>query len=285
MGIFAKLFGRKSTEADTPAPPRDIEALTGEFYTPAVHLIKTEEKTASFLGGSPIADNKYNWPQKDDRPLTFIAQLDLRQLNESSPTDWLPNTGSLIFFYDSKDQPWGFDPKDAGGWHVEYLPELEGSSSEIPVPASLNPDFQIAKQHLRFKTITVLPSMDRDAIFNMNFSSEERDIYTALQSRPFNDEPKHQLSGYPYPIQNDQMENECQLASNGLYCGDGKAYSSSRGRQLLANPSDWRLLLQIDTDDDLDIMWGDSGMIYFWIKQTDALEKRFDKTWVILQCH
>ena len=30
-------------------------------------------------------------------------------------------------------------------------------------------------------------------------------------------------------------------------------------------------LLQIDTDDSLDMMWADGGLLYFWIREEDAL--------------
>jgi uncharacterized protein YwqG len=42
--------------------------------------------------------------------------------------------------------------------------------------------------------------------------------------------------------------------------------------------------MQIDTDDDGGMMWGDCGRLYFWITD-DALQRRaFDECWMILQC-
>jgi hypothetical protein len=37
--------------------------------------------------------------------------------------------------------------------------------------------------------------------------------------------PAHHLGGYPDPIQGEDMELDCQLASNGLYCGDESGYN------------------------------------------------------------
>lgn len=48
--------------------------------------------------------------------------------------------------------------------------------------------------------------------------------------------------------------------------------------------SEWRLLLQLDSDDASDMMWGDSGILYFWIREADARAGDFSNVWVILQC-
>jgi len=44
------------------------------------------------------------------------------------------------------------------------------------------------------------------------------------------------------------------------------------------------LLLQFDTDDDLDFMCGDAGTVYFCILEDDLLARRFDKVCCISQC-
>jgi uncharacterized protein YwqG len=48
---------------------------------------------------------------------------------------------------------------------------------------------------------------------------------------------------------------------------------------------DWILLLQVDSDDDAQMMWGDAGMLYFWIRRQDLAQAAFGKAWCILQCH
>ena len=32
-------------------------------------------------------------------------------------------------------------------------------------------------------------------------------------------------------------------------------------------------------------MWGDGGMLYFWIREEDARAGRFDRAWAVLQCY
>ena len=100
----------------------------------------------------------------------------------------------------------------------------------------------------------------------------------------YGDGPCHQVDGFPSPIQGDEMELECQLVSNGIYCGDSSGYESAEAAALRGGASDWRLLLQVDSDDDLKMMWGDGGVLYFWIREADARAGRFENTWVVLQC-
>jgi uncharacterized protein YwqG len=44
------------------------------------------------------------------------------------------------------------------------------------------------------------------------------------------------------------------------------------------------LLLQVDSDD-VGMMWGDGGRLYFWIREQDARRADFSNVWMILQCY
>jgi uncharacterized protein YwqG len=92
----------------------------------------------------------------------------------------------------------------------------------------------------------------------------------------------NKILGHPDQIQND-MQSECPLVTNSIY-GDA-ANRHPRRKELQKEAKEWRLLLQIDFDDDAGMMWGDVGRIYFWIKADDLANKRFDKVWVMLQCY
>ena len=68
------------------------------------------------------------------------------------------------------------------------------------------------------------------------------------------------------------------------YCGDGTGYRSEEGLRLAPGAKDWRLLLQFSSDDDLDVMWGDVGDLYFWVREQDARKGDFSNVWLVLQC-
>jgi uncharacterized protein YwqG len=46
----------------------------------------------------------------------------------------------------------------------------------------------------------------------------------------------------------------------------------------------WQLLLQVDSDLDAGMEWGDLGRIYVCIRRHDLAERRFERCWTILQC-
>ncbi len=81
------------------------------------------------------------------------------------------------------------------------------------------------------------------------------------------------------------MELECQLVTNGIWCGDQKGYEDPRVPTLEPGAADWRLLLQLDSDDNPKWMWGDAGRLYFWIREQDLAERNFSRVWCIEQCY
>ena len=215
--------------------------------------------------------------------MSFLACLDLALVGAA--LDWLPRIGWLLFFYDIMEQPWGFDPRDRAGWAVIHVPDssiVRGSASE---PEGLRDAGKIRRQSLGFQAASLPPSWDQDKLAELRLSDEEQDALIELRSSIYGDSPSHQIGGYPDPIQSPEMALECQLASHGLYCGDATSDGDPRAEGLKAGAGDWRLLLQVDSDNDLDLMWGDAGMIYFWVRAQEANEGDFSNAWLVLQCH
>jgi uncharacterized protein YwqG len=275
MGILKRLFGAK----EPSPPPRDVMPLAAPLARPAVHVVKTAGETGSYLGGAPPLLAGIPWPSRDSAMLTFLACLDLASLQAAGPMSWLPASGRLLFFYDAEKQPWGFDPKDRGSWSVMLTTEgAPASSPPATVPA-------LTRHPVTFRKIDSYPSWERPEVAALNLTDAESEILIDASDAVFGKAPHHQVGGFPDPVQGDEMELECQLVSNGLYCGDSSGYLSSRASELRDGAKDWRLLFQVDTDDDLGVMWGDGGILYFWIREADARAGRFDQAWVVLQCH
>lgn len=249
-----------------------------------LRVIASDSKVNSFLGGLPYVSSEIEWPRKNNNPLGFIAQLDLSEINKDNIVSWLPNEGRLLFFYDLDEWPWGFDPKDKGGWTVVYENDGDELSIQNP-PKDLNKE-NVAPNIKYIKATSFLsyPDSQRIDYEEHGLSDDNDEEYFDFIEELYGDEPHHQVGGFPTPIQNDAMEEECQLASNGLYCGNVDDYNSDKAKELRNQKNDWKLLFQFDSDDDIDAMWGDLGMLYFWIKESDAKKAIFSDAWMVLQC-
>ncbi|TCC59390.1 DUF1963 domain-containing protein [Kribbella pittospori] len=231
------------------------------------------------LGGKPELPEETPWPVTDGRPLSFIAQVDCSELPtlDDGP---LPASGLLSFFYDGVEQAaWGFDPTDADHWRVIYTPPTTPSAIR-DFPPDLEPTGRYEATTLRPEIEWTIPPWE-------SFAVEELGIGRAADGYAdvFGDSDSliHRLLGHPEPVQGD-MQHECQLASNGIYCGDSTYTESARAQKLLPASSEWRLLLQVDSAEDLGMMWGDVGRLYYWIRDQDLRDREWDKVWLVLQC-
>jgi uncharacterized protein YwqG len=260
---------------------RNLKTLTSSITVPGVHAVSVHTSSKSHFGGSPNLPSSISWPEWRGNKLSFLARISLLELQRTQQIDWLPANGALLFFYDTDEQPWGFDPKNRGSSAVFLVPDLEE-----PLTDSANKsEHELFKQmNIAFRSINTFPSTERAQVEALSMSDEEQDEYWDLLDAPFQGLPKHQLAGMPAPVQGDCMELECQLVSNGLYCGNSSGYDDPRAKELETGSQDWRLLLQLDADDDTGLMWGDCGTLYFWVRAQDAAKGRFENTWLILQC-
>lgn len=251
------------------------------FAKPCVRFEKSRQATRCFIGGCPHLHEHQSWPRRNGRPLAFVAQVSLADIQRAQHLDWLPNAGRLSFFYDIETGPWGFDPQDAGSAVVLLTDESE-RTVEVQPPDDLDREFQVPNQvYLMAKAARSYPPPGRECLDNLALSDDE---YEAYEDWFFDQEGGHQIGGFPAAVQNDDMEEQAHLAANGVYCGNPEGYQTDHAKAMRALPYDWRLLLQLDTDSDADIMWGDSGMLYFWARPQETTAGDFSSPWVILQC-
>lgn len=94
----------------------------------------------------------------------------------------------------------------------------------------------------------------------------------------------HKILGWPELVQGSVFW-EAQYATSGLEPGKGRGLDEEKERALRAGVKDWRLLLQVDTDGNAEMMWGDAGTLYFLIKKDDLAAGNFDQAWFSWQCH
>jgi len=230
---------------------------------------------------SKLRDEKSDrpWPPHEPAPLGFIAQFDLSAIPRVD--DSLPGSGWLYFFYDRYREPWGFDPADRGCCRIVYIDVDRSALSRVEPPSDAEANHVAEPCIVEAWPELTLPEYLPD----LQYGTPEDHSYRGLRQGCIVGGPLHRLLGHPQLVQN-PMELECQLASNGVYCGSPEGFQRERAKSLESGAADWRLLLQIDTDDNgPGWMWGDGGRIYFWIKQHDLKSLRFDDAWLILQCY
>lgn len=232
-----------------------------------------------FEGKSPITD------EIKKRPLTFLAQINCNEVKKYDLDNRLPNSGILYFFYELESMSWGFDPKDKGCAKVYYY---DGDNSDLvrtDFPSDMEEDFKMPEIGLSFNSRYNAPSFEElfdDYDYNL---WEEYDNLLKELGYITDEENSSKLLGYSDNIQGDMLL-ECELVTKGLYCGDSTGYNSLKAKELEQNKNEWRLLFQLDTvtTHDFELMFGDCGRIYYFIKEEDLKNNNFDNTWLILQC-
>lgn len=234
----------------------------------------------SKMGGEPDLPAGTTWPRtREGVALSFIAQINFAQVHPYDVDGVLPEAGMLWFFYDCSDEgmPWGYNPEDADGWKVLYAEN--GALEPEKAPDDLEVTFSEAR--ITFETKVDLLSTDSDLCDDLDLPDEEMDDYFDwLDERECSG---NKLLGHSDCIQGG-MELECEYVTHGVYCGDPSGYEKAKKLGLNKNAARWNLLMQVESNEDLGMMWGDLGRLYLWITDEDLKARRFDKTWLILQC-
>jgi uncharacterized protein YwqG len=243
-------------------------------------------RLSSKFGGSPDLPPSMPWPTFQGRPLAFLAQINLSEVPRPESEPALPSKGLLSFFYDFAEQPWGFDPKDKGAALVLYHADTNLlQPTKPPAGAYADPDSgydqPFPTSTMNFSIVTTYPEPG-NALYEHEDADALIDLFGTLHEGQGEDHPRHQLLGLPLVVQN-PMDEQCQLVSNGVYCGGELSQSDmQRAEELAQGVADWTLLFQMDSD--ANWMWGDMGLLYFWIRRQDLAAEDFSKAWCILQC-
>lgn len=261
-----------------------------DFFKPLLReeiLITTESVSEAALklgqskiGGQPDLPEKVDWfKDENGKSLSFIAQINFSETKLFDKTGTLPTNGIIYFFYSAEQQAWGFDPKDKDKFKVSYFNGDLKILKRAEFPADLDRHARYKSCKLTYSNSVSLPNWEQEYVAG-RLNDNEKDIYLDL---PIPEGEMNKLLGHSDNIQG-PMEQECQLVTNGLFCGDPSGYSDPRAKTLQKDSDKWRLLFQIDSIEIAGMMWGDVGRLYFWIKEDDLKNKAFDKTWFALQC-
>lgn len=80
------------------------------------------------------------------------------------------------------------------------------------------------------------------------------------------------------------MQVECQLVTNGPYCGDATGLPRPTCNGSTGRCEGVALAHAGDSQDEADLMWGGVGRFYYWIKRADLLARDWVRSWLVLHC-
>ncbi len=259
---------------------------------------KTDEIVgATRFGGRPDVPEDFLWCRYEgegtfdsevkSRPLSFIAQFNMEQMSKYDTDELLPKTGVLSFFYELETMKWGYDPDDKGCARVYWFPDTEKLRT-ADFPEDLDFDYRLPALKITAKAERSYQSYE-DFLLQREKLIENWEDFEAAQKSLGIDESGviTKLLGWANPIQGN-MTTECELVSRGYYLGEGVSDVTRLDMQEAEQWSgeDWLPLFQLDTvtDGDFQLMFGDCGRIYYYIRRDDLKARNFDNIWLILQC-
>ena len=227
----------------------------------------------SRMGGPVYWPDHTPWPvNRTGEPLVFLAQLNLGELPALLG---FPRQGLLQFWIDG-DGLYGLDfdtqaERVQHGYRVVYWPHPERRSDwQHPAPSQeavddLTPHNPGRCFAMRFRLDSEVPD-DWEAV---------QVLLARLQTQPLPDglrpltsaEQQDWLAQYF-----DRTEDEDR--NSGSKVGGYPFFTQSDPREA---GSPLQLLLQLDSDDSADLMWGDSGVGHWFIDPADLARAAFDR--------
>jgi uncharacterized protein YwqG len=268
--------------------PAELQSLRGAYDKSALPYAAisaspgaTTRRQSKFLG-QPYWPAELPFPRDvDGQPLKLLAQVNFA---EAPSLEDYPRSGILQFYVAptiSENQIWGMrlpsEPYSAAQhlaglnsqdyfrvvYHEEVndldagllviAPEPDGDMS-LPIsnegPMSFRPAVgHVLNEDVRFSSVFGAPSHE----FFGRFGPKACEVGSAYFKNAYT-YSLAQIGGYAAPVQSDP-----------------------RG---LAAEADWVVLLQIESSqnaDEVEILWGDAGVGFFFIRRTDLVERNFSR--------
>jgi uncharacterized protein YwqG len=256
---------------------------------------------ASKIGGAPDLPPGFEWlyyegkpyyGEQSYRPLSFLAQINCAEAHAHDKDNALPGEGMLYFFLEYEAMFGSGKAYGNGFARVLYHPGGAGVLRRTEPPADLPDENRLPEVRLAMSAKPDFPYPDEFREWHREIDMwhlEDGDFEAYIKAARIQ-EPlpgnTHKLLGYANTIQNGMLL-ECELGSNGLtYEAFSEALPPERQRQLEDDCTQWRLLLQLDSICHMgyEQLWGDVGMLYFYIKKSDLANRDFGHCWYTMQC-
>ncbi|MEX1098235.1 MAG: DUF1963 domain-containing protein [Planctomycetales bacterium] len=220
-----------------------------------------------------------DWPIGPNGPLTSLLSLRFDDVPEAPPN--MPASGWLNVFYDFKQRDWGNSIAINRHWLVSMTQESTPRHSEPPADA-------IREQiPIHFSEDMGVPG-DRNSPFHtlggnpLWIQTDERVTAHLMSGQYMKDQATLSAMAEAGVRPETFMEPDLDALLAACRALDHHRIAPERFHPGVA---EWQLLLQIDSDERLDLEWGDAGRIYVLIPTGSLKARRFEDCWVVMQCY
>jgi uncharacterized protein YwqG len=260
-------------ETDTPAVV--VDAVVRRLL-PSIRLVpqplKAEDERVGGcrIGGAPDLPAKVEWPRLSaavgepmpedfpDDPLPFLLQVNLAEVAPVDVGRALPKAGMLYFFFRLD-----LDEEEEDSYIL--FSRSRGPLRRVAVPPDMPADQRFRERALLPRLEWTVPS-PADTGLAEELVNQHLELWEELEERvaeaqglayyPNGRSPVHRLLGHPRLIQ-----------TPGL--ADGT-----------------KLLLQVDSDREIGMMWGDAGTVYYLITDEELRSHKLaHEPWAMFQSH
>lgn len=250
--------------------PKEFEKYRSELeqtVKPFVSIQAERGETTLFeskFGGKPYLPKSSEHP-KDEQGnyMNLFAQINFEEVPHIEP---MPESGILQFFLSPVDDMYGLDfdnPTAQKNYRIIYHPVVLKDESELVTDFSYVPALGdeyspiVEEGRMTFELKAAPVSIDDfrfEDLIDIDLSQTvDHQGYEDFHELYFEElgAEGHKIGGYPYFTQEDPREKD----------GPTSEYHI--------------LLFQADTDDDIELMFGDSGVANFFIKEADLRNRDF----------
>lgn len=261
---------------DIPKCIEHAKSKIEETLIPFVRIKAEKGLTTQFdskFGGTPYFPLGMEYPRDTNGfPMKLLAQINFEQV--PSIPDY-PTSGILQFYLSVRHDSYGLDFGDEGeqkNFRVLYFENITRDEDKLLT------DFEFTK---------VTPGKD---VFPLLCGSEAKLSFSV-------DEEFMNLGDFRMKdaigIDEDKWDSDLEdyyeastEAATGHKIGGYPWFTQWDPRGVIKGFSNYKqLLLQIDTDDDIDCHWGDGGVGNFFIASNDLREKNFSKVLYTYDCN
>jgi uncharacterized protein YwqG len=242
----------------------------------------SEDPLVSRMGGLPDLPRELTWPRWKTKPLSFVAQINLAELPIIPDRDLLPGKGMLYYFYDAARESIGNRQDEKESFAVLYANPDTSHEFMRTTQNQRSADERGVPARIEFDVIESEPGWEHPYVMEILGSWEKTLEYGRIVGVGSNLHEGHRILGYPKPVQT-PVAMDCEAVRLGYW--DENLIPKGTFREITRQGvGDWELLLQVESDEELNMYWPpDSGILYYMIRHNDLVAGRFDRSWMVKQ--